>query len=372
MPPIRLIIAGGGTGGHVFPAMALAEATTRRDAASEVLFVGSEGGLEAELLPSHGYPVELLRVGKLKGSAWRVRLQTLAGLGPAVWAALRIMRRFRPDVVVGVGGYASAPVVMAATLLRRPVALLEQNAVPGVTNRALSHLALRVVTSFQLAATYLPAGKAELLGNPIRAEMVAALGTQPDVQQKAAAGEAPCLLVLGGSQGARAVNELVCAAAPALAAQVPGLRFIHQTGGADEHRVRRAYADAGIQARVEAFIHDMAGAYRPAWLAVSRAGASTISELTLAGVPAVLVPYPYAADDHQAKNAEEVSNAGGALMVRQAALTAESLTATAAGLLTDLGRLGPMSRTMRDLSWPTAADDAARVIEGLCQGEPAV
>ena len=366
MSNLRVIIAGGGTGGHVFPAMALAEALLRRGSGNrEVLFVGSEGGLEADLVPRHGYKIQLLKVGKLKGSAWSVRARTLAGLPLAVGAALGILRRFKPDVVVGVGGYASAPVVMAASLLRLPVALLEQNAVPGVTNRVLSRFARRVVTAFQHAQGYFPAGKAVLLGNPIRAEVAAALLAIKSAQEKAALGEPPCLLVLGGSQGARPVNELVCAALPRLMRQVPGLRVIHQTGPADQERVAARYEELGVEARVEAFIRDMVTAYEPAWLMVGRSGASTVSELTLAGLPALLIPYPFAADDHQAKNAEEVDKAGGAMVLRQAELTPTALADQLATLLSDVGRLRPMTRAMRAVARPNAADDAARLVEDL-------
>ncbi len=363
--PLRVVIAGGGTGGHVFPALAVAEALVQRNSACEILFVGSEGGLEAELFPRAGHPVELLRVGKLKGSAWTVRARTLAGLPLAVGAAMGILRRFSPQVVVGVGGFASAPVVMAASLLRCPVLLLEQNAVPGVTNKVLSRMARQVVTSFRHAEAYLPAGKAVLLGNPARAALAHSLGAQPGVADKARDGEAPCLLVLGGSQGARPVNELVCDAAQELAQGVPGLRFIHQTGPADKEQVARRYEELGIPARVEAFIHQMELVYRPAWLVVGRSGASTISELTLAGLPALLIPYPFAADDHQAKNAAEVVEAGGCLMVRQEELTAESLAHKVGGLLTDPGQLGRMGDAMRAAARPEAAADVARLIEGL-------
>lgn len=365
---LRVVIAGGGTGGHIFPAMALAEALLRRAPGQrQVLFVGSEGGLEADLIPRHGYQIELLQVGKLKGSAWKVRARTLAGLPLAVGAALGILRRFKPDVVVGVGGYASAPVIMAASLLRRPILLLEQNAVPGVTNRVLSRLARCVVTSFRHAQGFFPPGKAALLGNPIRWEVSEALLARSGAVEKAAAGEPPCLLVLGGSQGARPVNELVCAAAAELAKKVPGLRLIHQTGAADQARVARSYAALGLDAQVEAFIHSMERVYGPAWLVVGRSGASTISELTLAGLPALLIPYPFAADDHQAKNAEEVSEAGGALMLRQEELTPAILADQVSSLLTDVVRLEGMGQAMRASSFPTAAEDVAKLVEKLTE-----
>ena len=356
-----VVIAGGWTGGHVFPALAVG-AALRRDAPDcRLLFVGSEGGLEADLVPRAGFDIELLSVGKLKGSALRVRLKTLAGLLPAVAAAAASLRRFQPKVVVGVGGFASAPVTMAATLLRLPVVLLEQNSVPGLTNRALSRLARTVVAAFACSADYFPAGKVELLGNPVRPDLQDALLSRTrapgDFDDKG-----PCLVVLGGSQGAHAVNELVASAAPHMAAHAPNLRVIHQTGQTDEQMVNRAYAEADIDAEVHAFVHDMAPLYLQADLMLGRAGATTIAELTVAGVPALFVPYPFAADDHQQKNADELVQAGAALNEAQANLTPDSLGKMLVELLTDPARLGAMSAAMKSRAKPNAARDVAKLV----------
>lgn len=360
MPP-RVVIAGGGTGGHVFPALALAHALRQRHPDCALLHVGSEGGLEETLVPRANIPLELLRVGKLKGSALSVRLRTLAGLPGAVGRASSLLRAFDPEVVVGVGGFASAPVVTAATLMRRPTLLLEQNSVPGVTNRTLAHLADRVVTAFSCSAEYLPPGKVLALGNPVRPELLPALlhrATHPP----RAEGAPPCLAVLGGSQGARAVNELTCGAAPELFERVPRLHLIHQSGAADFEEVKRRHAEAGLEVEVHAFIERMDQVYSRADLVLGRAGATTIAELCVAGVGAYFVPYPHAADEHQLVNAREMVQAGGAVMVEQQDLTASRLADDLATLLCDTPRLYSMGLCMRDLGRPHAAEDVARLV----------
>jgi UDP-N-acetylglucosamine--N-acetylmuramyl-(pentapeptide) pyrophosphoryl-undecaprenol N-acetylglucosamine transferase len=362
-----VIIAGGGTGGHVFPALALADELRAAVPSSEVLFVGSRGGLEEKLVPSRGYPLHLLRVGKLRRAGVLSSARTLATLPGAGLAALQVLRRFAPHVVVGVGGYASGPVVLAAAVLRRPIVVLEQNSVPGTTNRILSRLADRVVIAFRHAARYLPEDRTLLLGNPVRLAIRNAARPLASEDEGGARGSAapPCLLVLGGSQGARAVNDLVCAAAPALAARLPQLRIIHQTGSVDETAVRERYQAAGLSARVEAFVEDMSEVYGQADLVVSRAGATTLAELGVVGVPAVLIPFPFAADDHQAENAAEIAEAGGALTVRQEGLTAEGLGDLLGRLLEDRRELERMRRAMRSSGYPDAASAVVNLLLSL-------
>jgi UDP-N-acetylglucosamine--N-acetylmuramyl-(pentapeptide) pyrophosphoryl-undecaprenol N-acetylglucosamine transferase len=371
----RILIAGGGTGGHVFPALALADQLKATAPEVELLFVGSVGGMEERLVPAHGYELEVLRVDKLRGGSAAARLAALARLPLALAAAWRLLRRFSPQVVVGLGGYASAPVVLAALARKVPTVLLEQNAVPGTVNRLLARLGRRrpgrhagppfpraprptgplVVTSFRRAARHLPIERTLLLGNPVRRSLLDVLAASPE--KGGAADERPGLLVLGGSQGARAVNELVCAAAPRVLERVPGLRIVHQTGTADLEWVRQRYSDAGLQERVtaEAFIEEMGPAYRQASLVLGRSGATTLAELCVAGLPALLVPYPFAADDHQAENAAELVEAGGALMVRQSELDAARLEHVLCELLLDAPRLKEMGRAMRRCGRPDAA-----------------
>jgi UDP-N-acetylglucosamine--N-acetylmuramyl-(pentapeptide) pyrophosphoryl-undecaprenol N-acetylglucosamine transferase len=318
------------------------------------------GGLEERLVPARGHELALLRVGKVRGGSPAARLAAVASLPLALAGALGLLLRFDPDVVVGLGGYASAPVVLAAIARGRPVVLLEQNAVPGTVNRLLARLATQVVISFRRAARHLPVERTLLLGNPVRPELLAALDEPADPVEE---GRGPCLLVLGGSQGARAVNELICAAAPSLLERVPDLRVVHQTGPADLGWVRGSYERAGLISRVrtEAFIEAPGPVYRRADLVLGRSGATTLAELCVAGLPAVLIPYPYAADDHQAENAAELVEAGGALMVRQSALDPAALSGLLAGLLGDGERLRAMGRAMKRCGRP----DAARAIAEL-------
>lgn len=357
MMSFRVVIAGGGTGGHVFPALALAEAL-QRGGASETLFVGAKGGLEEQLVPGRGYRLELLRSAKLRGVGPRSRVAALGRLPLATLRAASLVRGFRPHVVVGVGGYASAPVVLAAAVLRVPVVLLEQNAIPGTVNRTLARLAHTVVTAFDQAERHLPPGRALRLGNPVRAEIVAELRRPRSAGQDAA----PTLLVLGGSQGARAVNELMVAAAPRLARALPALQIHHQTGAADHAWVEAAYGAASVAARVEPFIDEMGVAYRAATLVVGRSGATTLAELCAAGTPALLIPYPHAADDHQAANAEELVQDGAAVMQRQSALDGESLAGMLSQLLRDPRRLEQMSRAMERRGRPEAAGAIAAML----------
>ena len=356
----RLLIAGGGTGGHVFPALALGEAFLASDPSAALLFVGARGGLEGRLVNERGHRLVELGVGKLRGEGLRRRLGTLAGLPAAVFEAIKVLREFRPEVVVGVGGYASGPVAAAATLLRIPVVLLEQNAILGATNRAIAHFAEKVVVAFPSAAKQLPAAKVALLGNPLRSELQRALEHAPPDARRATPERT--LLVMGGSQGATYLNELLWEAAPALTRRFPLLRIVHQTGMRDYERVRERYREMGLRAEVQPFIADMADCYRRIDLALCRSGAMTIAELCAFGVPALLVPYPHAAGDHQAANAADLVVAGGALLRRQQELDAERLVALLGSLFGDPQRLESMAQAMRALGRPQAASDVLSLL----------
>lgn len=356
---MKVVIAGGGTGGHVFPAVALASQLQRRHGC-QVLLVGSVGGLEERLVPAAGLRLELLRVGKFMGTGALNRAHTLAGMPRCLASALGLLRRFAPGVVVGVGGFASAPVVMAAGMLRIPVVLLEQNSIPGVTNRLLCRLARVVVTSFTGTARHFPAGKTVLLGNPVRPKLLEAA----DHQQAASvsSGGPPCLLVLGGSQGARAVNHLVADAAPELLEMMPGLRLVHQTGEADHAWVEQRYQELSPRGSALPFIDDMSSAYLDADLFLGRSGATTIAELCVMGLPSVLVPFPFAVNDHQAHNAADLVKAGGAVMERQESLSAPGLSALLSELLTEPGRLEKMGKAAAECGFPDAARDVANLV----------
>ena len=236
--PLRVLIAGGGTGGHLFPGVALAEEVRARG--GEVLFVGTERGIEARVLPGQGWALRTIDATGIKGRGLRGLFAGLLRLPRAWWQSLRIVRQFRPDVVVGVGGYASGPVVATAAMLRRPTAILEQNSIPGITNRILAKVVRRVFCTFPDRGGYFPARKVTLTGNPIRRPILAALQAAGVVHAPASS-RAPRLFVFGGSQGARAINDMMLAAMPALLAQVPTLEIWHQTGKGDQERVREAY-----------------------------------------------------------------------------------------------------------------------------------
>jgi len=384
--PLRVLIAGGGTGGHLFPGVALAEEVRARG--GEVLFVGTARGIEARVLPEQGWALQTIDATGIKGRGLRGLLAGLLRLPRAWWQSLRIVRQFRPDVVVGVGGYASGPVVATAAMLRRPTAILEQNSIPGITNRILARVVRRVFCTFPDRGGYFPARKVALTGNPIRRPILAALqaaGAEDAVGADGASvtKRAPRLFVFGGSQGARAINDMMLAATPALLARVPALEIWHQTGRGDQDRVRDAYAALGLEAprvRVADFLSDMATPYAWCDLVLCRAGATSLAELAAAGRPAVLVPFPHATDNHQEHNARALVESGAALLLREGEWSAEALCAALAGLLGEqngerhepdgesrLARLAGMRAAMLGAARPEAARTIYDQLAALCE-----
>lgn len=343
-----LLLAGGGTGGHVFPAVALAEEWVARG--GTVVFVGSPRGLEARVVPALGYDFVPVEARRLKNAGAGERLRALAAMPSALWEARGIVRRLNPDVVLGVGGYVSGPVVLAAALNGRACAVAEQNARPGLTNRILGRFVRRVYTAFPEAALRLPARKVRELGNPVRREIRLLAATAPE------AGRDHRVLILGGSQGARALNQKVPPAIAELCGRHP-VHVRHQAGRGNGEAVRQAYAEAGVDhAVVDEFIDDVAGAMADADLVVARAGATTVAELACVGRPALFVPFPYAADDHQAANAASLVDAGAALMEREETLDHARLVEQLDALLSDGGRLAEMGRRARARGRPDAAE----------------
>jgi UDP-N-acetylglucosamine--N-acetylmuramyl-(pentapeptide) pyrophosphoryl-undecaprenol N-acetylglucosamine transferase len=357
---MRLLIAGGGTGGHLYPGMAVAEEVVRRG--GQVLFVGTARGLEARAVPAAGYQLELLEVSGLKRMGLMAILRGLFRLPKAFFRSLAILRRFRPDVVLGVGGYASGPMVLAATLWRYPTAIQEQNSVPGITNRILSRLVRLVLVAFDEARKFFPAAKIDMVGNPVRAKLVATLAADAQSDE-----QTPGILVVGGSQGARAVNDLVMAAVEVLSKNGSMPVIVHQTGPSDLDRCKERYRALCVLDRVEArpFIDDMATEYRRASLVVARAGALTLAELAIAGRPAILIPLPTAADDHQSKNAARFAQAGAAIVLNQQTVTGVQLAQLLGDLIADSGRLQAMATAMRSLARPMAAAEIVDRLEKL-------
>lgn len=347
---MRVVIAGGGTGGHLYPGIALAHEFVRLRPGSSVLFVGTERGLEARVVPREGFELATIRVRGIVGrGVWRAAA-TLVRLPVALAQAWAVLKRFRPDLVVGVGGYAAAPTIVAALLMRRVIVLLEQNVLPGLTNRLLAPLADVVVAAFEESRAACR-GRVEVLGNPVRRTVVAAGRTVPP--------DAPALLVFGGSQGAVAINRAVAGALGRLAA-IRGLSIVHQTGPADHAATQRAYTAAGVTAKVEPYLDDMGAAYAGAALVVSRAGATTVAELTACGRPAILIPYPHAAHGHQERNARALEAAGAAQVILERDLSGERLGEVVAGLFGDRARLTRMAAASRSLGRPDAGEQIAR------------
>lgn len=353
---MRLLIAGGGTGGHLFPGIAVARAVRERGPENAVLFVGTERGLEKRLVPQAGFPLRLIRAGALKGKTLREIVGTLIGLPRAFIASAGLLREWRPDVVLGVGGYASGPVLMAAAVLGVPRAIIEPNAVPGVTNRLLGRIVNEVYVAWEETRSRFSARKALTTGNPIRDEVGEAARSR--------SGGPFTLLIFGGSQGARRINETLTAALVELGEAAREWRFRHQTGPADLEKVREAYAASGLQAETAAFFDDMPARYRSADLVVCRAGATTIAELCSAGRGAILIPYPFAADDHQTANARVLERAGAARLVPQASLTPGGL----ARMLVETGRSRETAREMGRRARGLARADAAEVILHRLEG----
>ena len=354
---MRVLIAGGGTGGHVIPALAIARELKLRCGA-EILFVGTARGIENRLVPAAGFGLMLIKVGALKNvSAW-TRLRTLLGLPKAILAARKIIRVFAPDVVVGVGGYASGPAMAAAILAKIPTLAFEPNLVPGFANRMVGHRVSAAAVHFEETKKFFR--NAQVVGVPVRAEFFATTG-------KRAPANLPRLtiLIFGGSQGAHAINSTMTGAASELVRQIPGLHFIHQTGERDYNDVQAAYAGAGISAEVSAFIDDMPRAFSEADLVVCRSGASTVAEVTAAGKPAIFVPFPQAADDHQRRNAEAIVAGGAAVLIPQAELTPQRLVKTLTDLLGDPQRLREMSERARKLAHVEAAGHIATMVSDL-------
>ncbi len=366
----RIILTTGGTGGHIFPALAVAEEITRRHPKARILFMGGQYGPEADLAARAGLEYVGLPVRGVLGRG--LRAVTAAGaMGLGVWRAVSVVRRFDPDMVVGFGGYAAFAGVLAARLCGRPAAIHEQNAIPGLTNRLLGHVAQRVFLSLPDTAGAFPARRCVATGNPVRAAIVAAGAAAAENDKALRSAHSRRLLVMGGSLGARAINDAVVAALPAL--RDAGVELWHQTGVADWERVRAGYKQAGIsEARVEAFIDDVASAYTWADLVLCRAGATSVAELAVAGKPSVLVPFPFATHNHQWHNARHIADAGAALVVEQkdivpgadgkSAVAPMSLNRVLAELLADSQRLADMSRAARSMGRPQAA---AAVVDGM-------
>ena len=346
---MRAILAGGGTGGHVIPAIAIAQELQRRYNA-ECLFIGTARGLENRLVPNAGYPLKLVQVGALNRVNLTTRLKTLFDLPRSIFTAAGIINEFHPEVVIGVGGYASGPAMLAAILKHVPRVAFEPNVVPGFANRVVAHFVSAAAVHFKETADYFR--NPSVTGVPVRPAFFQIPRRQYDPTS-------PTLLVFGGSQGARAINQAMVQSLPKLKQRLPGLHIIHQTGERDYENVQAAYAQAGVTAEVQKFIDDMPAFFARADLVLCRSGASTVAEIAAAGKPAVFVPFPLAADDHQRRNAEALEREGAAVVVEETKLDEVWLVDTISALLEDPARLRSMSDAARAMAHPNAATDIA-------------
>jgi UDP-N-acetylglucosamine--N-acetylmuramyl-(pentapeptide) pyrophosphoryl-undecaprenol N-acetylglucosamine transferase len=354
---MRVLIAAGGTGGHIYPGIAVANEVMRRDAKSEVRFVGTARGLETRLVPRAGFELSLIESAGLKNVGLAARMRGLLLLPKSFFAARRLIREFRPDAVVGAGGYVSGPVLLTAVLMRKRTLVMESNALPGFTNRRLARFIDKAAVTFEAALPYFR-GKGIVTGNPVRREFFDIPPKKRDVTRFS-------LLVFGGSQGARAINEAMIEALPHLEAQRGVLSVTHQTGERDFERVSAGYRDSGWNehAEVRRYIDDMVAEFARADLIICRAGATTSAELVAAGKAAIMIPFPQAADDHQRKNAEALCTAGAAHMILQKDLTGEQLAREIATLVNAPAELTKMEEQSRKL----ARGDAAAVIVDLIE-----
>jgi UDP-N-acetylglucosamine--N-acetylmuramyl-(pentapeptide) pyrophosphoryl-undecaprenol N-acetylglucosamine transferase len=359
---MRVLIAAGGTGGHIYPGIAVAKEVMRREPQSAVRFVGTARGLETRLVPQAGFELSLIESAGLKNVGMMARLRGLALLPKSFLAARRLIREFRPDIVVGAGGYVSGPVLLMAALMRVPTLVMESNALPGWTNRRLARFVDRATVSFEAALPYFR-GKV-VTGNPVRREFF-------DIPPKRRDASRFSVLVFGGSQGARAINEAMVAALPRMQLLQSALRITHQTGEADYEKVRRAYMDAGWRENgdVRRYIDDMVALFAQSDLIICRAGATTSAELVAAGKAAIMIPFPFAADDHQRKNAEALQAAGAARMILQQELTGERLANEIMRLVSAPDEVTRMEEASRKLARGDAAAATVELMEKLVSSQ---
>ena len=351
---MKLLIAGGGTGGHVFPAIAIAQEWLSRGKEREVVLVGTQRGIEMKLVPAASLPLETIRVAGLKGKGGTTLLKNLAMLGAGLADAFGVVKRHRPAVAFGVGGYAAGPMLLATWLRRIPNVIFEPNAAPGFTNKVLAHLARRIATGYEVSAQAWGA-KAVVTGCPVRAEFFAIQPRKPEKPFR--------LLVTGGSQGALPVNRAFMEAAELLAKRKAEMQIVHQTGERDYNNVRAAYARHEMQVEVAPFLTNMAERFAWADVIVCRAGAITAAEVAAAGRAAIFIPFGRATDSHQLRNAQEMTNAGAGRLIAEPELNAERLTREIFSLLDQPAEIETLSTNAHKLAHPNAVHEIVNLIE---------
>ena len=356
---MKVMIAAGGTGGHIYPGIAVANEILRRDASSEVLFVGTSRGLETKIVPENGFQLALIHSVGLKNVGVKGKIKGLMTLPRSFIEARRLLKEFRPSVVVGAGGYVSGPVLMMAVVMGVPTLVMDSNALPGFTNRRLAKFVDRAALTFQEALPFF-GKKGTVTGNPVRKEFF-------EVKPKERNGQTS-VLVFGGSQGARAINNAMIGALDHLNGTRETMRVVHQTGEADFEKVRTAYSEHGWEsADVRPYISDMMHEFERANILICRAGATTCAEIAAAGKAAIMIPLPTAADDHQRKNAEAMQNAGAAKMIIQDQLSPEGLASALAELSNSPETIAKMEQAAKNLSREDAAGATVDIIEELAR-----
>jgi UDP-N-acetylglucosamine--N-acetylmuramyl-(pentapeptide) pyrophosphoryl-undecaprenol N-acetylglucosamine transferase len=351
---VKLLIAGGGTGGHVFPAMAIAQEWLSRGKEREVVLVGTQRGIEMKLVPAAGLPLETIRVAGLKGKGGLTLLKNLGMLGSGVWDAFAVLKKHKPQVAFGVGGYAAGPMLLATWLKNIPNVIFEPNAEPGLTNKLTARFAQKIATGYEVSAQAWGA-RAKVTGCPVRPEFFTIEARQPVKPFH--------LLITGGSQGALPINRTFIEAAELLAKRKAELKVVHQTGERDYNSVRAAYARNEMQVEVMPFLNNMAERFVWADMLVCRAGAITTAEVAAAGRAAIFIPFGKATDSHQLRNAQEMTNAGAGRLIAEPELNAQRLTQEIFSLLDQPSEIEKLATKARSLAHPYAVREIVDLIE---------
>lgn len=361
---MRVVIAGGGTGGHLFPGIALAEEIKRRNGSSEVVFIGTEHGIEASVIPKEGYPIEYLRAEGLVGKSPLKKCTGAVKTIFSLYDAYRIMRKYRPDVIVGVGGYASFSPVLIGHFMSIPTLIAEQNSIPGLANRTLGKIADAVCVTYHESISAFPQGKTFITGNPVRTGILS--GSREKAYELFSLERNKfTIFVFGGSSGARSINHAICDSFHDINDIKDRIQFLHQTGKHEYETVRETYRKWGVKGTVAAFIHQMPEAYAVADLVISRAGATTLAELSAVGKPAVLIPYPFAAANHQEVNAQRLAEMGAVRVIFDHEVNGEILARHIRELQGDTALRSDMQRSSRSLGRPDAAQKVVDIMVSL-------
>jgi UDP-N-acetylglucosamine--N-acetylmuramyl-(pentapeptide) pyrophosphoryl-undecaprenol N-acetylglucosamine transferase len=369
--PLRIVVAGGGTGGHLFPGIAIAQEFQRRNAANHIVFVSTGSRLEKAVLAKAGFELRPITAAGIKGRGlWNQAVSALK-IPIGIMESGRILKNVAPDMAIGLGSYSAGPVIISAWLRRIPIAIHEQNLLPGITNRILARFADRIYISFENTRTRLDSAKVKWTGNPVRQDIIDCVGRREHAEQDPNGGRRFTVLIIGGSQGAHRINTAIAEALDFLPPQ-EGLQFVHQTGGADEQMVREAYRRHRFQSTVRAFFDNMAELYSRADLLICRAGATTVAEITALGKAAIFIPFPFAADDHQLLNARSLADEGAAEVILERQLDGKILSEKIRYYLDNPAALEDMGASARRFGQPDAAknivDDCYQLVNRFTRG----